>query len=366
MHVSPNDLLRNLSVAQCQLIEIIKAISINAKVIIMDEPTAAITDKEVDILFSHIKKLAAGGVAIIYISHRMEEIFQISDRITVLRDGTRINTDEAANLNRDKLITMMVGREITDIYPKMEATIGDVVFEAKNISRKGLVKDVSFQLRTGEILGLSGLIGAGRSELLEGIFGVSKLERGEIFIHGKKVNIHSPKDAIKAGLALVTEDRKNSGLNLVGTIASNITMVSIADLSKNSIVNDGKIRKVSDEYIDKMKIKTPSRDQVVGNLSGGNQQKVVIAKWLLSNPEIIFLDEPTRGIDVGAKRDIYLLIGELVKSGKAVIVVSSEIPELMGICDRIMIMAEGNLTGIVERAEFSQEKIMSYASTISV
>lgn len=366
IHVSPQAMLRDLSVAQCQLIEIIKAISINAKVIIMDEPTSAITDNEVSVLFSHIENLRKQGVAIIYISHRMEEIFKICDRITVMRDGQYIGTNAVENLNENQLIKMMVGREITDVFPKTKAEIGEVVLEAKNISYDNRVKNVSFSLRRGEILGIAGLVGAGRSELVEGIFGINRLSGGDVYVHSRKVSIHSPNDAIKKGLALVTEDRKGSGLNLGGSVEDNITIVAIRKLLKGGLINKENIKKASRKYIKRLKIKTPSGEQIVGSLSGGNQQKVVISKWLLAQPEIIIMDEPTRGIDVGAKRDIYLLMGELVKSGKSVIVISSEIPELMGICDRIMVMAEGEMTGVLNRDEFTQENIMTYASAIVV
>lgn len=367
LHVSPTDTLRNLTVAQCQLIEIIKAISVNAKVIVMDEPTAAITEREVELLFGHIRRLKAQGVAIIYISHRMDEIFTICDRVSVYRDGQYIGSGETRDLDEAQLIKMMVGREITDVFPKLEAEIGEVVFEAKHIVRAdNKVKDVSISVRRGEILGIGGLVGAGRSELVEGIFGMHKLSGGEIYVKGEKVTVHSPKDIIQKGVALVTEDRKVTGLNLSGTVNDNIAMVAIRKLLSNGLYSKTKARKAAQEYIGKLKIKTPSGDQIVGNLSGGNQQKVVIAKWLLNDPDIIILDEPTRGIDVGAKRDIYLLIGSLVQQGKAVIMISSEIPELMGVCDRIAVMSEGNLSGEVKRGEFSQERIMTLASAIEV
>ena len=367
LHVSPTDTLRSLTVAQCQLIEIIKAISVNAKVIVMDEPTAAITEREVELLFGHIRRLKAQGVAIIYISHRMDEIFTICDRVSVYRDGQYIGSGETRDLDEAQLIKMMVGREITDVFPKLDAEIGEVVFEAKHIVRAdNKVKDVSISVRRGEILGIGGLVGAGRSELVEGIFGMHKLSGGEIYVKGEKVTVHSPNDIIKKGVALVTEDLKVTGLNLSGTVNDNIAMVAIRKLLSNGLYSKTKARKAAQEYIGKLKIKTPSGDQIVGNLSGGNQQKVVIAKWLLNDPDIIILDEPTRGIDVGAKRDIYLLIGSLVQQGKAVIMISSEIPELMGVCDRIAVMSEGNLSGEVTRGEFSQERIMTLASAIEV
>ncbi|MBR2188251.1 MAG: sugar ABC transporter ATP-binding protein [Eubacterium sp.] len=367
LHVSATDTLRHLTVAQCQLIEIIKAISTTAKVIIMDEPTAAITEREVDTLFDHIRRLKEQGVAIIYISHRMEEIFKICDSISVYRDGQYIGSGRTADLDEPQLIKMMVGREITDVFPKLEAEIGEVVFEAKHIVREdNKVKDVSISVRKGEILGIGGLVGAGRSELVEGIFGMHKLKEGEIIVKGKTVHVRQPQDIIKEGVALVTEDRKVTGLNLSGTVNDNIAMVAIRKLLDRGLYSKAKARKASNEYIEKLKIKTPSAEQIVGNLSGGNQQKIVIAKWLLNDPDIIILDEPTRGIDVGAKRDIYLLIGSLVQQGKAVIMISSEIPELMGVCDRIAVMSEGRLSGELPRERFSQEEIMTLASAIEV
>ncbi len=366
LHISPNETLRNLTVAQCQLIEIIKAVSVNAKVIVMDEPTAAITEREVETLFEHINTLKNRGVAIIYISHRMDEIFRICDTISVFRDGQFIGMGAASELNENELIKMMVGREITDQFPKLEAKIGDVVFEAKNIVYKKKVKDVSISVRTGEIYGIAGLVGAGRSELVESIFGVRKMDSGEVYIKGKKIHVSQPSDIIKNGVALVTEDRKVTGLNLVGTVGENISMVAIDKMLTNGLYSSSKANAASNEYIDKLKIKTPSGNEIVGNLSGGNQQKVVIAKWLLNEPDIIIMDEPTRGIDVGAKRDIYVLMGELVQQGKSVIMISGEIPELMGVCDRIGVMAEGTLSGELSREEFSQEKIMELASKIAV
>ena len=367
LHVSPTETLRGLTVAQCQLIEIIKAISVDAKVIIMDEPTAAISDREVEILFDHIRRLKEQGVAIIYISHRMNEIFSICDRVTVYRDGQYIGCGDTKDLDENQLIKMMVGREIVDVFPKTPAEIGEVVFEARNISRGDRkVKDVSISVRRGEILGIGGLVGAGRSELVESIFGMHRMSGGEIYVKGQRVHVRSPQDIIKHGVALVTEDRKITGLNLVASISDNIAVVAIRKLLSGGLYSKKKARQAAQEYIEKLKIKTPSSDQIVGDLSGGNQQKVVIAKWLLNDPDIIIMDEPTRGIDVGAKRDIYMLIGSLVQQGKSVIMISSEIPELMGVCDRIAVMAEGRLSGEVRREEFSQERIMALASAIQV
>ena len=362
IEVDPASMMRELSVAESQLVEIIKAISISAKIVIMDEPTSAITDKEVDILFSQIRKLQENGVAVIYISHKMDEIFTIADSITVLRDGQYIASDKAENLDHDKLIKLMVGRELKEIFPKTEAEIGEVVMEVKNFSYEPKVRKVSFELKKGEILGIAGLVGAGRSELVEALFGVHKHCSGQILLDGREIAIRHSADAIKNRIALITEDRKQTGLNLVATIEENITIVSLDGLFPHGVINKQKEDKVVDESIVKFGVKAASKKNKVRSLSGGNQQKVVIAKWLLTEPEIIIMDEPTRGIDVGAKRDIYLLIGELVKAGKSVLMISSEIPEVMGVADRILVMAEGRITGELERADFSQEKIMHYAS----
>ena len=363
--IDPRAKMRTLSVAEMQLVEIVKAISLNSRIIVMDEPTSAITEKEATVLFAQIERLKKQGVAIIYISHKMDEIFRISDTITVLRDGQWIGTKPAKELDNDMLIKMMVGRELTDIYPKDPVEIGDVILEVKNLSRGKKVRDASFSLRKGEVLGIAGLVGAGRSELVETIFGLYPKTGGQIFLHGKEVHIKSAADAIKNKMALITEDRKQTGLNLIVSVKENIASVSIGKLSNHGIVNDKKINEVSEKYIKELKIKTPDGNAIVGNLSGGNQQKVVLAKWLLDEPDIIIFDEPTRGIDIGAKRDIYLLINNLAKEGKAVIVISSEMAEVMGICDRILVMAEGRINGEVQREEFSQEVIMGYASTIT-
>ena len=360
--ISPTAYMRELSVAQCQLIEIVKAISLSSKVVVMDEPTSAITDREVDTLFRQIRRLKSENVAVIYISHKMDEIFQICDTITVLRDGKFIGTDSSANMTNDQLIRMMVGRDITEVFPKADAAIGEVALEVKNLSLGRRVRQVSFSLRRGEVLGIAGLVGAGRSELVETIFGIRHKTGGEIYVNGNKVEITHPRHAIAHKIALITEDRKFTGLNLVGTVAENITLVDLAHLFPAGLIDRKKENEISGRYIEELSIKTPGPQQLVGNLSGGNQQKVVIAKWLLSEPDIIILDEPTRGIDVGAKRDIYLLIGELVKNGKAVLVISSEIPEVMGLSDRILVMAEGRLTGEIKREDFSQERIMTYAA----
>ena len=354
--------MRDLSVAQCQLIEIVKAISVGAKVIIMDEPTSAITDREVDTLFEQIARLRQQGVAMIYISHKMDEIFRICDRITVLRDGQFIGCDEARNLDQQTLIRMMVGRDITDVFPKADAEIGEVILEAKDIQLGRKVRDVSFQLRRGEVLGIAGLVGAGRSELVETIFGIRHKTGGQIFKNGRELRITHPRHAIRNGIALITEDRKTTGLDLIASVQDNITMASLGRVSRGGLLHKNQEKKAAHKYIQSLRVKAPDEKVLAGNLSGGNQQKVVIAKWLMTEPDVIILDEPTRGIDVGAKRDIYLLIGEFVKQGKAVIMISSEIPEIMGLSDRVLVMAGGRLTGELTREEFSQEQIMTYAA----
>ena len=358
IEVSPGTMMRSLSVAQMQMVEIAKALSWDAKIIIMDEPTASLTVREVDVLFSLIRQLRERNVAIIYISHKMDEIFQIADRVTVLRDGKFIGENVIGELSKDVLISMMVGRDIQEIYPKQTVPIGEVALEVKNLSVHGKVKNVSFSVRRGEILGIAGLVGAGRSEMVEAIFGVRKKTSGEVFVNGEKVEITAPQKAVAKKMAFITEDRKVTGLNLIGSVRENMTIISIRDLCTARLVSRKKCVKASEKYISSMKIRTDSPEKQVQYLSGGNQQKIAIAKWLLSEPDIIILDEPTRGIDVGAKRDIYLLIGEFAKAGKAVVMISSEMPEVMGMSDRIMVLADGEATGFVDRAEFDEETIM--------
>jgi ABC-type sugar transport system ATPase subunit len=358
LDLDPAIKMRALSVGQCQLVEIIKAISCNARIIIMDEPTSAITEKETDLLFEQIRRLRSAGVSIIYISHKMEEIFKISDRITVLRDGNCIGTRNASELDRGELIKMMVGRELSDVFPKKNVALGDVVLRADGISLGNRVKQIGFELRKGEILGIAGLVGAGRSELVESIFGLRKKDGGRIEINGRPINIRCPRDAIRQNIALITEDRKMTGLNLRTSIGNNITIVSIKNLARYGLLNQRREQDCAASFVDRLRIKTPGIGTQTLSLSGGNQQKVVIAKWLVGDPRIIIMDEPTRGIDVGAKRDIYLLMGDLAEKGTAIIMISSEMPELIGMCDRIIVLAEGKLTGEFQRDRFSQENIM--------
>jgi len=365
VQMEPKALMRNLSVAQVQLVEITKAISLSSRIIIMDEPTSALTEKEVHTLFEQIEKLRRTGVGIIYISHKLDEIFRIADRISVLRDGELIGTHTAAELSKNALIQMMVGREITAVYPKIETQQGAVALEVSNFSRGTHFRDISFQLHYGEILGIGGLVGAGRSELVECIFGITHPTAGDLKIEGQTVRIRHPKQAIAQKIALITEDRKRTGLNLIESVETNIAVVILDRIANLGIVDSKKSAELSDAYISKLNIRTNSRGTRMYKLSGGNQQKVVLAKWLLSEPDIIILDEPTRGIDVGAKRDIYLLMGELAKAGKAVLMISSEIPELMGLADRIIVLADGRLTGEILRKDFSQERILQYASNMN-
>ena len=364
--INPRSLMRDLSVAQMQLVEIAKAISLSSKIIIMDEPTSAITYKEVETLFEQIRKLKKRGVGVIYISHKMEEIFTIADRITVLRDGKHIGTDLAENFTVDKAIKMMVGREIKEVYPKQKVAIGEPVLEVQHLSLKHQFHDINFCLHKGEILGIAGLVGAGRSELVECIFGITKADEGRVLVHGQAVQINHPKTAIRQRVALITEDRGHTGLNLKTSVEHNISLAHLERLARFGVIDRRTEAQAADAHINQLKIKTLSRKSLVRSLSGGNQQKVVLAKWLLTEPDIIILDEPTRGIDVGSKRDIYLLMGELAKAGKAILMISSEIPELMGLSDRIIVLAAGRLTGELPQEKFTQEAIMTYASKFEV
>jgi ABC-type sugar transport system ATPase subunit len=350
--------MRALSVGQCQLVEIIKAISCSAKIIIMDEPTSAITEKEVDLLFEQIRRLRSGGVSIIYISHKMEEIFKISDRITVLRDGTRIGTRNAAELDRGELIKMMVGRELSDVFPKKNVVPGDVVLRAGGISLGNRVKQVGFELRKGEILGIAGLVGAGRSELVESIFGLRKKDGGRVEINGRTVNIRHPGDAIRQNIALITEDRKMTGLNLRTSVGNNITIVSIKNLAKHGLLNRHREQDCAASFVDKLRIKTPGIETQTLSLSGGNQQKVVIAKWLVGDPDIIIMDEPTRGVDVGAKVEIHNKIIDLAKKGCSILLISSEIEEIFKLCSRTVVIRNGESVAELTASEMNKEKLM--------
>ena len=356
--------VKSLTVAYQQLVEITKTISSNVKVLIMDEPSAPLTNREIDAMFGIVRKLKAQGVAIIYISHRMEEIFALADRITVMRDGKYVGTKMASEIDNNGLIKMMVGRDLDEQYPTVEKEIGEVALEVNRLCTDALLKDISFQVHKGEILGLAGLVGAGRTETARAIFGADSKSSGEIRIHGKTVQIHSPKDAIKDGIALIPEDRKKHGALLEMTIRDNISFIAVKSISKAGFVDRNADKNMAEKYIKELSIKTPSMEQLTRNLSGGNQQKVVLAKSLASNSDIIIFDEPTRGIDVGAKKEIYVLMNELAKKGMAIIMISSEMQELLGMSDRIIVMHEGKMMGELKKEDATQEKILELASGI--
>lgn len=361
VRVSPRAKIGRLKVADQQLIEISKAISLNADIIVMDEPTSAITDQEVEILFKTIANLKKKGTGIIYISHKMDEIFRIADDITVLRDGTYVNSWEAKDIDNNTLIKNMVGRELNEIFPKIKVPAKNVVMEIRHFTKENQFEDISFLVREGEILGIAGLIGAGRTELMNAIFGLEKPDSGEVFFEGKKVEIRRPSDAIRHGIAYVTEDRKNEGLVLEMGVGQNITIASMKTLSSGIFIKRQEEKKTIDDQIRALRIKVHSPRQLVGKLSGGNQQKVVLAKWMMKNPKLLILDEPTRGIDIGAKSEIYKLMGEFVEKGNSIIMISSEMPEAMGMSDRILVLSNGRLSGELSREEFVQEDIMKMA-----
>ena len=363
LDIDPKEKMANLTVAKMQMIEIAKAVSYNSDIVIMDEPTSALTDREVEHLFRIIERLRDQGKAIIYISHKMDEIFRISDEITVLRDGQYIGTCSAEELDTNKLISLMVGRELDEMFPKVECEIGDVRLDVKNLAVEGVFKDVSFTVRKGEILGLAGLVGAGRTEVIETIFGMRNKTSGEVYIDGKKIDINSPEDAIKNKIALLTEDRRHTGIFPMLSVKDNTVIANINKyVKKNGLLDHKLIKEDCEEYKKAIRVKTPSIDQLIQNLSGGNQQKVLVARWLLTDPDILILDEPTRGIDVGAKAEIHSLISELAGQGKSIIMISSELPEVLGMSDRVMVMYDGRMTGIVDRKDASQEVIMKYAT----
>lgn len=359
---NPSSKMRELSVAGMQLIEITKAISRGASLIIMDEPTSAITDTEVAILFHQIRELKAKGVSIIYITHKLDEVFEIADDITVIRDGKWIDTDYVSNYDRNKLITQMVGRTISNIFPKEKAKIGETVLEVKNISRTGVFKDISFKVRKGEILGIAGLVGAGRTEVARVIFGLDELHSGEILMEGEPIRVCSPADAIRKGIAMIPEDRKGVGLVLGRSVRENISLPNLEMFAPGLFINSKEEAQSANRMIQMLRIKVPTMSTKVNSLSGGNQQKVVIAKWLLANVKVLILDEPTRGIDVGSKSEIHKLMSDFAKEGLAIIMISSELPEILGMSDRIVVMQEGRLRGELTREEASQEKIMTLAT----
>lgn len=358
---APDVKLRSLSVSDIQMLEILKAVSYDAKIIIMDEPTSAITDKEVKRLFQKIADLKARGASIIYISHKMDEIFQIADEITVFRDGKSIITKDAKDLTVDQVVEYMVGRKIENQYPKEILPIGEDILQVEGLTQPGVFENVNFHVRSGEIVGFAGLMGAGRTEIMRALFGLDPYSAGKVRIKGKEVRIRNVRQSIKNGLAMLTEDRRRTGIVPVLSVKFNTMLASMDKVIYKGRLHAKEEDKIVTEACESMKVKTPSLDAKIANLSGGNQQKVVLAKWLICDPDILIADEPTRGIDVGAKREIYELMGKYASQGKGIIMISSELPELIGVCDRIYVVSEGRIAGMLSRDEFSQEAIMQMA-----
>jgi ABC-type sugar transport system ATPase subunit len=369
LDTDPRTPISQLKVGAQQMVEIARAISFKARVIIMDEPTSAITGHEIQVLFRQIKRLKQSGVGLIYITHKLDELPEIADDVTVFRDGKFVAEREFNQVTRDEMIRLMVGRELPDLFPKSPTTPGDVVFRAKNISLQHperaeafAVKDVSFEVRRGEVLGIFGLMGAGRTELLQTLFGLyPEFSSGEVEVDGHGVEFRSPQEAIAAGLALAPEDRKGEGVVLELSVAHNTTLSCLARIERHGLLQLKQERELVGNYVDRLRVKTPSLDQRIGNLSGGNQQKVVLAKWLATEPKVLLLDEPTRGIDINAKKEIYALIDELAQTGLGVVMVSSELPEILGIADRVLVLCEGRRTAEFTRAEATEEKLVNAA-----
>jgi ribose transport system ATP-binding protein len=360
--IAPNEIAGKLSVGKQQIIEIARALSTDAKCLIMDEPTAALTDREIQTLFTVIRTLKQQGVAIIYISHRMEEIFTICERISVLRDGRMIGTKSIAETNFDDIVHMMVGRQIGERFPKRTAPIGDEVLRVENLTQKGVFHNVSFSVRSGEILGVAGLMGAGRTEIMEALFGIRKVDEGAVYIDRQPVKLGSPRQAIEHGMAFITEDRKMKGLVLSMSVRENLTLPTSEKLASAGIIRAKQEAELVRSLIARLNIKTASAELEVKALSGGNQQKVVFGKWLMMNPRILILDEPTRGVDVGAKKEIYEIMNELTAQGVAIVMVSSELPEILGMSDRIMVVHEGKVSAIFDNEQIDQETIMRAAT----
>lgn len=362
IHLKGSTLAGDLSVGHQQMIEIAKALMTQAKVIIMDEPTAALTDREIEILFKVVNKLRKEGISFVYISHRMEEIFAICDTITILRDGEYVGTRIIKETSFDEVVNMMVGRSIGERYPKRMAQIGDILLEVKGATKRNAFHDISFEVRKGEVLGVAGLMGAGRTEIMKAIFGYEKLDAGTIFIDGQPVKIKNPMDAIRHGIAFITEDRKSEGLILDFSINENLTLPNLKRISKRSIIQKSEETEFTKTMMKRLNVKAANSQQAVKLLSGGNQQKVVLAKWLGTNPKILILDEPTRGVDVGAKKEIYSIINDLTEQGVSIIMVSSELPEILGMSDRVLIIHEGHVGGVLDKDEATQESIMAIAT----
>ena len=354
--------MSDLSVGQQQMVEICKALMVDAKVIIMDEPTAALTQSETEALFEVMNGLRKKGVSIVYISHRMEEIFELCDRITILRDGSYIGTEYIKDITMDDVVQMMIGREIGERFPKRDCPIGEEVLRVEGLTHEKLFRDVNFSVRAGEVLGVSGLMGAGRTEIMQAIFGNLPVVSGKLFIEGKEVSIKNPREAIAAGIGFITEDRKTEGLLLEKSIAENIELANLGKVSDKNVLSKKKGEELVKRGIEEFRIKCFGPEHECGNLSGGNQQKVVLAKWIYTDPKILILDEPTRGVDIGAKKEIYNVINEMAAKGVAVIMVSSELPEVLGMSDRIMVVHEGHVTGIINGEQADQAKVMTLAT----
>lgn len=358
LDIDPSTEVSKLSIAMMQLVEIARAVSYDSDIIIMDEPTSALTETEVDALFAIMNDLAAQGKAIVFISHKLDEVLHICDQVTVFRDGEYITSLPTEGTSKDELVRLMIGRELTNAYPKADVAIGETVFEVKNLSCTGVCKDVSFQVHRGEILGFAGLMGAGRTEIMELIFGIRKKETGQLLLNGKPIHIRNTTDAVANKLAMVTEDRLRSGIFHQLSVRTNMTIAFLRQITRFGFVQKRKENADINSMVKKLSIKLASAEGEVGSLSGGNQQKVIVAKWLLTEPELLILDEPTRGIDVGAKAEIYKLVGQLAAQGKAIIFISSELPEVMGVSDRILVVRDGQIAAEYMRDEFDQEQIM--------
>ena len=364
VNIKADTIVENLTIAQQQMVEIVKAVSFNGKIIVMDEPTSSLSNEEVEQLFEIIENLRKKKVSIIYISHRMEELFRISDRVTVIRDGAYVGTKKTSETSPNELVAMMVGRDLESFYARdyCDMDKAEVALEVKNLSQTGVFEDISFSVHKGEILGFSGLVGAGRSEIMEAIFGATRLTSGEVILGGKPVHFKNPMQAIKAGIALVPEDRKKQGLVLGNSVAFNLTLSSLRFYMNGIAISERKRGEVIDHYSQRLRIKAASPEIEAGSLSGGNQQKVVLGKWLATKPDVLILDEPTRGVDVNAKFEIYTVINELAKEGIAIIMVSSELPEIINMCDNVCVVRAGRLVKKLSKDELSQEEIMKYAA----
>ncbi|CEH31731.1 D-ribose transporter ATP-binding protein [Aneurinibacillus migulanus] len=362
VHLDPGMEAGKLSIGQQQMIEIARALSVNAEVLIMDEPTAALTDREIEALFNVMRELRSQGVGIVYVSHRMEEIFAMCDRISILRDGTFIGTETIKETDLDTVVRMMVGRQLGERFPERETVIGEERLRVEMLGDGGIISDISFSAKRGEVLGIAGLMGSGRTEIARTLFGVSEKQTGKVFLDGKEVRIRKPDDAIAHGIAFVTEDRKAQGLVLGLSVRENIALTNLSALSKSGIMSGSKEEQLVRDMIQRLNIKTSSGEQTVKSLSGGNQQKVVIGKWLGITPKVLILDEPTRGVDIGAKKEIYNIMNQLTAEGVTIIMISSELPEILGMSDRILVMHEGRLAAVMDKTQATQEKIMHAAT----